>query len=147
MNVIERYPIVWRNSRKGTYSYSLKSDKVNPIVKCDVVIVTMRYGNETKNDVCKKYKFFKYDELANMSVDLLGLGTRADNALKRYSIKTLGELATRMDDVPKIRNLGLKSLTEINDSLRAIYMRWMNEHHPEQVKDIDNVDYGDDANE
>ena len=142
MNVIERYPIVWRNSRKGTYSRSLKSDNVNPTIKCDVAIVTMRYGNETKYTICKKYKFFKYDEIANMSVEMLGLGTRGENALRRHRIQTLGELADRIDEVPKMKGLGVACLTEINDGLRALYMRWMREHHPDQIKDIDNVEYG-----
>lgn len=137
MTVIERYPIVWRNSKTGTYSNLVKAEPPTYIT------VTMRYGNETKSAICRKYRFYKHDELMSQDVNILCLGTRGENALKRHGIKTLGQLAERMDAIPKMKGVGVTCLTEINDTLRAVYMRWMREHHPEQLEDIDNVEYGD----
>ena len=147
MNVIERYPIVWRNSRKGTYSRSLKSEKVNPAAKYETTVVEMRYGNETKFAICKRYKFYKYEELTSQPIEMLDLGTRGENTLKRNKISTIGQLVDRLPEIHKMRNLGFTTIKRIQDSLRAFYIMWLNNHHPEQIKTIDDVTYGDDVNE
>ena len=51
-------------------------------------------------------------------IEILDLGVRSYNCLKRAGINTIGELTDKTEeDMMKIRNLGKKSLKEIKDKL------------------------------
>lgn len=52
-------------------------------------------------------------------IDELRLGTRADNALRRERVTTLGQLADLAtgDQLKLIRNMGIKSISEIKTKL------------------------------
>lgn len=62
----------------------------------------------------------KPDELFNKPIHELELSIRSENCLLRGGIQTVGELLQRShDDLLKIRNLGKKSLTEIEEKLQS----------------------------
>ncbi len=57
-------------------------------------------------------------DLANVKIEELELSVRAFNCLKRANINTLAELVEKTeDDLSKVRNLGKKSIEEINQRL------------------------------
>lgn len=64
------------------------------------------------------------DEIANRTIDELGLSTRTYNSLRRADIQTIGQLL-RLDDrgLMSIRNLGAKGIEEIHQRLAALGYR------------------------
>lgn len=60
------------------------------------------------------------DKFTNMSIEDLDLSVRSYNCLKRQGIQTVIELSQKSEDeMMKLRNLGKKSLKEIEDKLAA----------------------------
>lgn len=61
-----------------------------------------------------------YDEARNSSIEELGLSVRSFNCLKRAGINTVGACikAIKERDLLSIRNLGRKSVCEINAQVR-----------------------------
>ncbi len=58
------------------------------------------------------------DRLLEMSIDELDLSVRSYNCLKRAGINTIGDLTNRTsEDMMKVRNLGRKSLEEVEEKL------------------------------
>jgi len=58
------------------------------------------------------------DQLLEMSIEELDLSVRSYNCLKRAGINTVGELTQKTaDDMMKVRNLGKKSLAEVEGKL------------------------------
>lgn len=58
------------------------------------------------------------DRLLALSIDELDLSVRSYNCLKRAGINTIGELVSKTaDDMMKVRNLGRKSLEEVQEKL------------------------------
>ncbi len=58
------------------------------------------------------------DKAAEMTIEELDLSVRAYNCLKRANINTVGELVQRdVEDMMKVRNLGKKSLEEVEQKL------------------------------
>jgi DNA-directed RNA polymerase subunit alpha len=58
------------------------------------------------------------DQLMEMSIEELDLSVRSYNCLKRAGINTVGELTQKTaDDMLKVRNLGKKSLAEVEEKL------------------------------
>lgn len=58
------------------------------------------------------------DKTLEMSIDELELSVRSYNCLKRAGINTIGELIARTaEDMMKVRNLGRKSLEEVEEKL------------------------------
>jgi DNA-directed RNA polymerase subunit alpha len=56
-----------------------------------------------------------------MTIEELDLSVRSYNCLKRAGINTVQELTERsMDDMMKVRNLGKKSLEEVEQKLQAL---------------------------
>jgi DNA-directed RNA polymerase subunit alpha len=56
-----------------------------------------------------------------MTIEELDLSVRSYNCLKRAGINSVQELAERtMDDMMKVRNLGRKSLEEVEQKLEAL---------------------------
>ena len=58
------------------------------------------------------------DKILDMSIDELELSVRSYNCLKRAGINTIGDLISRTpEDMMKVRNLGRKSLDEVEEKL------------------------------
>jgi DNA-directed RNA polymerase subunit alpha len=63
----------------------------------------------------------KKDKVLEMSIEELELSVRASNGLKRASIHTVGDLIEKTrEEMSKIRNLGQKSLEEIDKKLKEL---------------------------
>lgn len=63
----------------------------------------------------------KKEKVLEMTIEELDLSVRSYNCLKRAGINTVQELAERsMDDMMKVRNLGKKSLEEVEQKLEAL---------------------------
>ncbi|MDR1263623.1 MAG: DNA-directed RNA polymerase subunit alpha [Oscillospiraceae bacterium] len=63
----------------------------------------------------------KKEKVLEMTIEELDLSVRAYNCLKRASINTVSELVQRnQDDMMKVRNLGKKSLEEVEQKLAAL---------------------------
>ncbi|MBC7075413.1 MAG: DNA-directed RNA polymerase subunit alpha [Syntrophomonadaceae bacterium] len=63
----------------------------------------------------------KKDKVLEMSVEELELSVRASNGLKRANINTVGDLIQKTrEEMSKIRNLGQKSLEEIERKLKEL---------------------------
>ncbi len=63
----------------------------------------------------------KKEKVLEMTIEELDLSVRSYNCLKRAGINTVQELTERsMDDMMKVRNLGKKSLEEVEQNLDAL---------------------------
>ena len=63
----------------------------------------------------------KKDKVLEMTIEELDLSVRAYNCLKRAGINTISELVQRnQEDMMKVRNLGRKSLEEVEQKLEAL---------------------------
>lgn len=63
----------------------------------------------------------KKEKVLEMTIEELDLSVRSYNCLKRAGINTVQELAERtIDDMMKVRNLGKKSLEEVEQKLAAL---------------------------
>jgi DNA-directed RNA polymerase subunit alpha len=63
----------------------------------------------------------KKEKVLEMTIEELDLSVRSYNCLKRAGINTVQELTQRsMDDMMKVRNLGKKSLEEVEQKLDAL---------------------------
>lgn len=61
------------------------------------------------------------DKVLDMSIEELDLSVRSYNCLKRAAINTVGELIMKTeDDMMKVRNLGKKSLEEVEEKLSSL---------------------------
>jgi len=61
------------------------------------------------------------DKILDMSIEELELSVRASNGLKRANINTVGDLVEKTrEEMSKIRNLGQKSLDEIERKLKEL---------------------------
>jgi DNA-directed RNA polymerase subunit alpha len=62
-----------------------------------------------------------FEDKDTISIDDLELSVRSYNCLKRAGINTVGELVSRTaDDMMKVRNLGRKSLEEVQAKLKEL---------------------------
>ena len=63
----------------------------------------------------------KMEKVQEMTIEELDLSVRAYNCLKRANINTVAELVQRNEeDMMKVRNLGKKSLEEVEQKLAAL---------------------------
>ena len=63
----------------------------------------------------------KQEKVLEMTIEELDLSVRAYNCLKRAGINTVAELVQRnQEDMMKVRNLGKKSLEEVEQKLMAL---------------------------
>lgn len=61
------------------------------------------------------------DKILDMSIEELDLSVRSYNCLKRAGINTVGELIMKTEeDMMKVRNLGKKSLEEVDEKLHSL---------------------------
>ena len=61
------------------------------------------------------------EKVLEMTIEELDLSVRAYNCLKRAGINTVAELVQRnQEDMMKVRNLGRKSLEEVEQKLEAL---------------------------
>ena len=69
-----------------------------------------------------------------MTIEELDLSVRSFNCLKRAGINTVQELTERsMDDMMKVRNLGKKSLEEVEQKLEALDFYHLNQAKSKEV--------------
>ena len=60
-------------------------------------------------------------KVLEMTIEELDLSVRAFNCLKRAGINTVAELCNHsVEDMMKVRNLGKKSLEEVQEKLKAL---------------------------
>ncbi len=79
--------------------------------------------NDNTNDVeiMVEKEEDKKEKALEMTIEELDLSVRSYNCLKRAGINTVQELAQRsMDDMMKVRNLGKKSLEEVERKLKEL---------------------------
>jgi DNA-directed RNA polymerase subunit alpha len=63
----------------------------------------------------------KKEKVLEMTIEELDLSVRSFNCLKRAGINTVEELTQRTEeDMMKVRNLGRKSLEEVQQKLEAL---------------------------
>jgi len=63
----------------------------------------------------------KKDKVLEMTIEELDLSVRAYNCLKRAGINNVSELVTKnQEDMMKVRNLGRKSLEEVEQKLNML---------------------------
>lgn len=61
------------------------------------------------------------DKILDMSIEELDFSVRSYNCLKRAGINTVGELIQKTEeDMMKVRNLGKKSLEEVDEKLKSL---------------------------
>ncbi len=61
------------------------------------------------------------DKILDMSIEELDFSVRSYNCLKRAAINTVGELIQKTEeDMMKVRNLGKKSLEEVDEKLKSL---------------------------
>ena len=87
-------------------------------------------SNEPKYNLTDKTETFEVakvesdttsNKMADMPIEELELSVRSYNCLKRANINTIGELMLKSeDDMIKVRNLGKKSLDEVEQKLLAL---------------------------
>ena len=69
----------------------------------------------------------KKDKVLEITIEELELSVRASNGLKRANINTLGDLIQKTrEEMSKIRNLGQKSLEEIENKLKEYDLTFKN---------------------
>ena len=69
---------------------------------------------------CFRFKMFLTEEQCDVSMDVLDLGVRSSNCLKRAGYITVGDLVRAFADgldLKNIRNCGAKSVREIMEQL------------------------------
>ena len=72
-------------------------------------------------EVNRKKEEDKKEKALEMTIEELDLSVRSYNCLKRAGINTVQELAGKsMDDMMKVRNLGKKSLEEVERKLNEL---------------------------
>ena len=86
-----------------------------PIVKVNYTVEDKRVGQSTQPEDDKKEKVLE------MTIEELDLSVRAYNCLKRAGINSVAELVQRnQEDMMKVRNLGRKSLEEVEQKLQDL---------------------------
>lgn len=82
----------------------------------------MSLGEHTNNvEIMIEKEEDKKEKVLEMTVEELDLSVRSYNCLKRAGINTVQELASKtMDDMMKVRNLGKKSLEEVERKLKEL---------------------------
>ena len=78
--------------------------------------------DETESyEVAKVESDTSLNKMADMPIEELELSVRSYNCLKRANINTIGELMNKTEeDMIKVRNLGKKSLDEVEQKLLAM---------------------------
>ncbi|WP_054697863.1 DNA-directed RNA polymerase subunit alpha [Syntrophomonas palmitatica] len=77
--------------------------------------------NFTQVEILVEKEEEKRDKILEMSIEELELSVRASNGLKRANINTVGDLIEKTrEEMSKIRNLGQKSLEEIERKLKEL---------------------------
>ena len=104
------YRVTRERVRQILYKAFSKLVDVNATNKIEVVRKTDLLKSNVKRDI---------GERAEQPIEALGLSVRERNCLKRAGIKTVGDLLeySTGDDLLKIRNLGIKSMSSIKDKL------------------------------
>lgn len=109
---------VWTNgSIAPDESISLSAKVLNDHLKLFVGL-TERIGDV---EIMVEKEEEERDKILDMSIEELDLSVRSYNCLKRAGINTVGELIMKTEeDMMKVRNLGRKSLEEVDEKLASL---------------------------
>ena len=109
---------VWTNgSIAPDESISLSAKILNDHLKLFVGL-TERIGDV---EIMVEKEEEERDKILDMSIEELDLSVRSYNCLKRAGINTVGELIMKTEeDMMKVRNLGKKSLEEVDEKLASL---------------------------
>ena len=79
---------------------------------------------EYVSDVIVQKKEETENQVLDMTIEELDLSVRSFNCLKRAGINTVGELIDKTDaEMMKVKNLGKKSLEEVNAKLESMNLK------------------------
>ena len=79
------------------------------------------FGKFKKAEVEDEEEIDDNEQVLSLTLEELDLSLRAFNCLKRAGINTVEELCNRTpEDMMKVRNLGRKSLEEVEQKLEAL---------------------------
>ncbi len=91
------------------------------IVTEHLSLFTSLTGSVDKIEIMVEKDENERDRLLEMTIEELDLSVRSYNCLKRAGINTVAELVSKTDEeMMKVRNLGKKSLEEVQQKLEAI---------------------------
>jgi len=109
---------IWTNgSIAPDESISLSAKILNDHLKLFVGL-TERIGDV---EIMVEKEEEERDKILDMSIEELDLSVRSYNCLKRAGINTVGELIMKTEeDMMKVRNLGKKSLEEVDEKLASL---------------------------
>lgn len=94
------------------YAAQILTNNMKLFIDLTVSVVNVDYTEPEDNN---------RDKILEMTIEEMDLSVRAFNCLKRAGINTVGELAQRnQEDMMKVRNLGRKSLEEVEQKLIAL---------------------------
>ena len=94
------------------------------ILKAHFGMFTALAGIEDENKLVTKSQETQKEELLQKTIDELELSVRSFNCLKRAGIDTVQDLVGRSQtDLQKVRNLGSKSLVEIEQKLQELGLK------------------------
>jgi len=82
----------------------------------------------------KEYNFFMYENISNERIDVLDLGTRLENGLKRNGVMNIYDLARSSNSINSLHGIGDNSKTEILTKLFEFYRDWLKRNHPDDLK-------------
>lgn len=77
---------------------------------------TLEYVNQVKGKTPYRY----------IDIEEINLSVRAYNCLKRAEINTVQDILDRLEELPRVRNVGVKAYAEVKDKVRQ-YMEGKNE--------------------
>jgi len=91
------------------------------ILKEHFELIKSSLNIDVQTNVISKTEESQRQDLLNMPIEELGLTVRSFNCLKRDGVNTVGDLVAKTRfDMAKIRNLGNKSLVEIEESIQNL---------------------------
>lgn len=91
-------------------------------------------------------QFIHNSEMVYISIEEMDFTNRTYSVLKRAGLNSLGELSNKnLDDLMNVRNLGRKSLNEIEEKLKTYGITLVSEHKksisPESILKEDSYKY------
>ena len=92
-----------------------------PVLKVNYTVENTRVGQITDYDKLTLEDVKSKEKVLEMTIEELDLSVRSFNCLKRAGINTVEDLINKSEeDMMKVRNLGVKSLEEVLEKLKAL---------------------------
>ena len=89
----------------------------------DKLIRMLELIKKEASEIIEKVKML--EEQSKIEIEKLDLSVRAYNCLKRAEINTVQDILDRLEELPRVRNLGAKAYVEVMDKVRQ-YMEEKN---------------------